>query len=169
MWQRRPAPPEDQDPVGWKGKPGGRTMFSFALIGLTVLSPTLTVAADRQRAIPMICAGALAERGRKIVEDNDLPVGRGPNGCFAEADIYHRRAKELIAAEPSTSCPKGRAIDLYSQSESISGRWFAHFRDPICGSDIRFGPSEDGRDIPDLFIDGRRYRDAWGQFAPEKR
>jgi hypothetical protein len=116
-------------------------------------------------SLAFACQGPLAAKGRKIVADDELPVGGRPGACFATAPIYNLGAGEIIAIEPSLRCPGTKAIDAHTRA--IAGSYYAIFNAPVCGSSVRLGPPLDMRRIATIVIDGRRYAgDAGGNFKP---
>lgn len=146
----------------------GLLLAAFVLVpALAVVLTTGTAAAPMMgnKSVVLICEGPLASTAQAIVAKGQLPVGSSPDACFGQADIYHMPAKEIFAIEPSTACPRSKAIDAYSQS--MVGSWFALFPAPVCGSDIQLGPPQDARGIKTIVIDGLRYGGgAAGDYKP---
>ncbi len=112
--------------------------------------------------LQLACQGPVAAKGRAAVRHDDLPVGKGPRACFAIRPIYNLGTGEIIAAEPSATCPRSKAIEAYSKS--MAGGWYNLFDKPVCGNTISIGPPQDGRRIATIIIDGRRYGDVAGTF-----
>jgi hypothetical protein len=114
--------------------------------------------------LQLACQGPVAAKGRAAARADDLPVGKSPRACFAIKPIYNLSTGEIIAAEPSPACPRGKAIEAYSKS--MAGGWYKLFDKPVCGNAISIGPPQDGRRIATIVIDGRRYGDVAGIFRP---
>jgi hypothetical protein len=112
--------------------------------------------------LQLACQGSVAAKGRAAAQHDDLPVGKSPRACFAILPIYNLSSGEIVAAEPSPACPRGKAIDAYSKSGA--GGWYNLFDKPVCGTSISIGPPQDGRRIATIVIDGRRYGDVAGTF-----
>jgi len=116
-------------------------------------------------ALAFACQGPLAAKGRKVVADNQLPIGKRAGACFAQAPIYNLGTGEIIAMESSPLCPGRKAIDAYTRA--IAGGYYAIFNAPVCGATVSLGPPQDMRRIATIVIDGRRYAgDAGGNFKP---
>ncbi|GAA4748724.1 hypothetical protein GCM10023264_13570 [Sphingomonas daechungensis] len=139
-----------------------RKTACLTLLSLAVLPPSTAIAAPtpRGQVIAIACAGAVVTEGRKVAKDNDLKHGQNPKACFGRMQIYDGPNRQFVVVAPSTSCPGGKAIDVYERSNA--GSWYSFFEKPVCGSKLSIGPKDPWGDWM-LTIDGKHY-DSRGQF-----
>lgn len=136
---------------------------SVALVAAVLLVPSLPALAaptPRGQVIAVTCAGPNVVLGRKTAKENDLKHGQHPKACFGRMQIYDGPNRQFVVVAPSSSCPGGKAIDVYDQSRA--GPWYSYFEKPVCGSKLSIGPKNPWGDWM-LTIEGRHY-DSRGQY-----
>ena len=136
--------------------------FGFIFFATAALAATPATAAitPRGQVVAITCAGPGVALGKKIAKENDLKHGQNPKACFGRMQIYDGPNKQFVVVAPSSTCPGGKALDVYEQSRA--GPWYSFFEKPVCGSKISIGPKDPWGDWM-LTIDGKHY-DSKGQY-----
>ena len=89
-----------------------------------------------------------------------LTLGAHPQACLAQASMYGGSSKQIIAAAPSATCGRLKAIQIYERS--IAGPWGNLLERAVCGTQVSFGPKNPwGATM--ITIDGKHY-DQRGQY-----
>ena len=136
--------------------------FGFIFFATSALAATPATAAimPRGQVVAVTCAGPSVALGKRIAKENDLKHGQNPKACFGRMQIYDGPNKQFVVVAPSSTCPGGKALDVYEQSRA--GPWYSFFEKPVCGSKISIGPKDPWGDWM-LTIDGKHY-DSKGQY-----
>jgi hypothetical protein len=141
---------------------------SLAAAAVAVLFATPAQAAAPQPsglAIKLSCSGAAATAARKIASREKLALALDPRACLAQTSMYGGGSRQIIAAAPSASCGRRKAIQIYERA--TSGTWGNILEKPVCGTSVSFGPNNPWGGIM-ITIDGRHYDQRGAYYTPAK-
>jgi hypothetical protein len=141
---------------------------SLAATAVTGLFVTPAQAAAPQASGPAIklsCFGPAATAARKIATREKLALALHPKACLAQTSMYGGGSKQIIAAAPSATCGRGKAIQIYERA--TSGTWGNILEKPVCGTSISFGPNNPWGGIM-ITIDGQHYDQRGAYYTPAK-
>lgn len=140
----------------------------LAAMGVMAIVGSPTYAAPPQAsgsAIKLSCSGPDASAVRKIAMREKLTLGAHPQACLAQASMYGGSSKQIIAAAPSATCGRLKAIQIYERS--IAGPWGNLLERPVCGTQVSFGPKNPwGATM--ITIDGKHYDQRGQYYTPAK-
>jgi hypothetical protein len=138
-----------------------------ALLLLALAVPTSPVLAAPMttpgKTIAIACTGPLATAARQVGTKNGIKAAMHPGACFGKMQIYDGPNFQYVAVIPAPACPKGKALDVYSNSRA--GPWYSYFEKPVCGSVISIGPKNQWGDWL-LTVDGRHYGSRGQYYVP---
>ena len=140
----------------------------LATAALTGIIVTPTQAASPQAlgsAIKLSCSGPAAIAARKIATREKLAIALHPKACLAETNMYGGASNQIVAAAPSETCGKRKAIQIYERA--ISGTWGNILEKPVCGMSVSFGPKNPWGGIM-ITIDGQHYDQRGAYYIPAK-
>lgn len=114
-------------------------------------------------AITLACAGPAAAAVRKTVAREKLALAMHPQACLAETSMYGGSSKQIVAAAPSASFGRRKAIQIYERANS--GTWDKLLEQPVCGTSVSFGPENPWGAIM-ITIDGQHYDQRGAYYTP---
>jgi hypothetical protein len=141
---------------------------SLAAAAVAGLFTTAAQAAAPQASGPAInlsCSGPGATAARKIASREKLALALDPKACLAQTSMYGGGSKQIVAAAPSATCGRRKAIQIYERA--TSGTWGNILEKPVCGTSVSFGPNNPWGGIM-ITIDGQHYDQRGAYYTPAK-
>jgi len=131
-----------------------------------VIAAPIQAAPPASRApIKLSCTGPAAAAARKIAIREKLALAVDPKACLAQTSMYGGGSKQIVAAAPSATCGRRKAIQIYERA--TSGTWGNILENPVCGTSVSFGPNNPWGAIM-ITIDGQHYDQRGAYYTPAK-
>ena len=135
-----------------------------ATLAGVITTPTQAAAPQASgSAIKLSCSGAAAAAARKIAIREKLALAVNPQACLAQTSMYGGGSKQIVAAAPSATCGRRKAIQIYERA--TSGTWGNILEKPVCGTSVSFGPNNPWSAIM-ITIDGQHYDQRGAYYTP---
>lgn len=131
----------------------------LALAALAVAAPALAA------PVKFECSGPKVAAARKIATANDLALGKHPQACFGELQLYEGSRKQIVVAAPGPGCA-AKLVNVYERSRA--GPWYALFKRPVCGTAVSVGPKSPWGDNM-ITIDRTSYYEKGDDWVPLRR
>ena len=104
------------------------SLAAAALAGV-MAAPIQAAPPEASRApIKLSCTGPAAAAARKIAIREKLALAVDPKACLAQTSMYGGGSKQIVAAAPSATCGRRKAIQIYEGLQAARGATFSKIR-----------------------------------------
>lgn len=141
------------------------SLAATAIAGLFITPAQAALPQTSGPTIKLSCAGPAATAARRIATREKLELALDPKACLAQTSMYGGGSKQIIAAAPSVSCGRRKAIQIYERA--TSGTWGNILEKPVCGTSVSFGPNNPWGGIM-ITIDGQHYDQRGAYYTPAR-